>query len=83
MINNQLTEFTPLVKLVSTASLATALAIAPNSVLSPTFTATAVAEPEITLVPIYAIFVYSVILPLYSFTCENFSTGPLSPVMLA
>ena len=53
-ISTQDTEFTPLVKLVSTASPATAEAMEPNNVLSPVQTMTAVALPEITLLPMKA-----------------------------
>ena len=49
------TAFTPLVKLVSTASPAIADAMEPNKVRSPVQTTTAVALPEITLLPIKAI----------------------------
>ena len=51
------TALTPLVKLVSTASPAIADAIEPNRVRSPVQTTTAVALPEITLLPIKAILV--------------------------
>ena len=53
-ISTQETAFTPLVKLVSTASPATAEAMEPNRVLSPTHTATAQALPDTTLLPIKA-----------------------------
>ena len=51
------TAFTPFVKLVSTASSATADAMEPKSVLSPVHITTAVALPEMTLLPINAMFV--------------------------
>ena len=53
-IKTQETALTPLVKLVSTASPATADAMEPNNVLSPTQTTTADALPETTLLPINA-----------------------------
>ena len=53
-ISTQETAFTPLVKLVCTASSATPEAMEPKSVRSPTLTVTAVALPEITLLPIKA-----------------------------
>lgn len=51
------TALTPFVKLVSTASPATADAIEPNNVESPTEITTAAALPEITLLPIKDMFV--------------------------
>ena len=56
-ISTHETALTPLVKLVSTASPATAEAMEPKRVWSPTQTATAVALPEITLLPIKAMSV--------------------------
>ena len=56
-MSTQETALTPLVKLVSTASPATAQAMEPNIVWSPTHTATAVALPETTLLPIKAMLV--------------------------
>ena len=56
-MSTQETAFTPLVKLVSTASPATAEAMEPNRVWSPTQTATAVALPETTLLPMKAMLV--------------------------
>ena len=53
-IRTQETAFTPLVKLVSTASPATADAMDPNSVVSPTHTATADALPDTILLPMNA-----------------------------
>ena len=56
-ISTQETAFTPLVKLVSTASPATEEAMEPKRVLSPTQTATATALPETTLLPMKAMLV--------------------------
>ena len=53
-INTQETALTPLVKFVSTDSLATAEVIEPKSVWSPTEMTRPVALPEITLLPIKA-----------------------------
>ena len=72
-----------MVKLVSTASSATDAAIFPNKVESPTETTTAVAVPEIILLPIKAILLYSVIFSFFSWIFPNFSIGSLSPVKLA
>jgi len=53
----------------------------PKIVSSPTVIATAVAEPDITLVPIKARFLYSSGLRLALIAeLANFSTGSLSPV---
>lgn len=82
-ISTQDTAFTPRVKLVSTASPATALAMEPNRVASPTQTATAVALPETTLLPMKAMLARSVTFSCGSHTAAFFSTGSLSPVRLA
>ena len=79
-ISTQDTALTPFVKFVSTASFATAEAMEPNKVLSPTHTATAVALPEMTLLPINAILEYSVMLSFLLLIRAVFSIGSLSPV---
>ena len=56
-MSTQETAFTPLVKLVSAASPATAEAMEPKRVSSPTQMATARALPETTLLPIKAMSV--------------------------
>ena len=55
-IKTQLTELTPLVKLVVTFSLATAPAIEPNIVSEPTSITSPSPLPEMTLLPISAMF---------------------------
>ena len=82
LISTHETAFTPFVKLVSTDSVAIADVIEPKSVLSPTDTTIAAALPDMTLLPIKAIFVYSVILSFFSHTAASFSIGSLSPLRL-
>ena len=82
LISTHETALTPFVKFVSTDSPDIAKVIEPKSVLSPTAITTAAALPDITLLPIKAIFVYSVILSFFSQTPASFSIGSLSPLKL-
>ena len=82
LISTHETALTPFVKFVSTDSPDIAKVIEPKSVLSPTAITTAAALPDITLLPIKAIFVYSVILSFFSQTVASFSIGSLSPLKL-
>ena len=83
LISTHETALTPLVKLVSTDSPAIADAMEPNRVRSPLQMTTACALPEITLLPMNAMFWQSVIDSLRAQTSGVFSTGALSPVKLA
>ncbi len=81
-MSSQDTAFTPLVKLVSTASPATALAMDPKSELSPTEITTPIPLPDTTLEPMNAILSQSVTesAKFSSRTIETFSKGSDSPV---
>ena len=70
-------------KLVSTASSDRLDAIEPNKVCSPTLKASAVALPEITLLPMRAMFSNDVAESDSVHVAGTFSTGSLSPVRLA
>ena len=77
------TLLTPLEKLVSTASSDRLDAMEPNRVCSPTLNTSAVALPEITLLPMRAIFSNDVAESDSVQVAGTFSTGSLSPVRLA
>jgi len=80
-IRTQETALTPFSKLVGGIFVCNCWAMVPRTVSSPTVITRAVAEPEITLVPMNArLFISRGLFTVLVEVSANFSTGSLSPV---